>query len=374
MKVNYISNISLNEVSGGWSGMNYHVCKELQRHFDVNILDPINPAFSLRSKLASKALRVLGLRGKFPAFTKERLVQIAREIRHNVERNPADIIFYHGSTSWIGYQNNTPYAMYLDACFATYINVYHNPNHFSKKQLAAVMESEIRFLGNASTVFFSSQWALEDTRKRYAMNGVNFVNAGLGGSISENGLDNSKNEELFFLFVGLDFIGKGGEILVRAFNNLRLRLPGYQLKIVGQSPPPEFLKMPGIQYVGFLNKNIPSERSLLEQLFRTAIAFVLPTSKDMTPLVIVEAASAGCPVISVRNFGIPEMIVHMETGILIEPGIEMEVSLEKAMELIVADKELRQKMRRQTKAYITDHFDWNRTGEIISRRLIELKA
>ena len=46
--------------------------------------------------------------------------------------------------------------------------------------------------------------------------------------------------------------------------------------------------------------------------------FVLPTTFDMSPWAVLEAAAAGLPVVSTRLAAIPEMIVDRQTGLLID--------------------------------------------------------
>src|SRR5208282_1450425 len=47
-------------------------------------------------------------------------------------------------------------------------------------------------------------------------------------------------------------------------------------------------------------------------------AIVHPTVKDISPLVIVEAAYFGCPSISTRAYAIPELIDDRRTGYLLD--------------------------------------------------------
>lgn len=55
-------------------------------------------------------------------------------------------------------------------------------------------------------------------------------------------------------------------------------------------------------------------------LLKLADLFVLPSLQDNHPFAVMEAQLAGCPVISTRVGGIPEMIDHEKTGLLTEPA------------------------------------------------------
>lgn len=371
-KVNFISNLRINEISGGWSAMNHHVFKQLEQNYVVNVVDNISPQYDFLEKITSKILRTIGLRGRFPAFTNSRLVKIKDQVESKID-NYADINFFHGSTPWLYIKNKPPYFAYLDACFASYMNVYHDVSRYSKKQLEKLFQLDAQFLDNAQAVFFSSNWALEDAKTKYALQGNNFHYCGLGGGINFHQVDiDNKSNELFLLFISWDFLGKRGDKVVSAFNHVRERVnQSLKLKIVGQRPTQEFLNYPGIEYVGALNKTNPNDLEKLIWLFKNAYCFILPSSKDMTPLVLVEAASVGCPVISVDNFGIPEIVIHEKTGLLINSqSNNLLEDLVSSIERILQNKEERDTMGIQAKERIQEFFTWEKTGERI-REVIE---
>ena len=55
-------------------------------------------------------------------------------------------------------------------------------------------------------------------------------------------------------------------------------------------------------------------------LYSASDLLIYPTRADNLPLIVQEAMACGCPVASVAVGGIPEMVHHNETGILVQPG------------------------------------------------------
>ena len=365
--INYITNLPVKEFSGGWSGMNHHIYLQLKKHFKVNLFENINPAYSFTDKLVSKFYRLAGLKGKFVAFTNERLNLIKNEAEPKLDTT-ADLNFYHGATLWLHVANKIPYALYLDACFGTYIKVYHNQTDFSVNQLNELFKKESVFLNNAQAVFFSSAWAMNDAKKIYNLSGTNLYVAGLGGGFNLP-YATYKNDSPYFLFVATDFLGKGGDKVVHAFLSIIKSNPGFKLVIAGQQPPDEFLKHDAIEYAGFLNKNNPDENKQLVNLFSNAYCFVLPTSKDMTPLVLLEAASAACPVIATNVYGLSEIVKHSETGFLIEAGPQLQKNLTDKMVQLCNDAELRNKMGAAAWQHVNNNFSWDKVGSFIINKL-----
>lgn len=369
IRINYISNLDVNNPTGGWSGMNYHIYRQLATTFDVTVVDKVDPPVPLYDKIVSKFLRSINVRGQFPSFSKTRLQQISRQVSDRLD-DSSRVNFYHGSTPWLFTENNLPYACYLDCCFSSYINVYHRTGNFSKKQLDYLFKKEKYFLEQACVVFFSSAWALNDAKLHYDIQTSNLLVAGLGGA-ETNVLHSNTKSDRYFLFVALDFAGKGGYELVEAFNLLHKEFPDYGLKIVGQKPPDGLRLNGNIEYIGMLDKSNDKDVFRLLQLYLNAYCFVLPTAKDMTPLVLLEAMGAGCPVISTRRFGIPEMVLENETGILLDMDSPMVDQLMTAMKEMIINRQMRDRYSKNARSFSQQNFTWNRTGDIIRTTLAQ---
>ena len=88
-------------------------------------------------------------------------------------------------------------------------------------------------------------------------------------------------------------------------------------------------------------------------------------------LVLLEAASAGCPVIATDRFGIPEMIINNETGILLNGGQPLKEQLVSAMKRMISDKAIRKRFAERSREYVEQHFSWHKTGSIICEKLFE---
>ncbi|KNH17536.1 glycogen synthase [Priestia megaterium] len=81
--------------------------------------------------------------------------------------------------------------------------------------------------------------------------------------------------------------------------------------------------------------------------------FVLPTINDSLPLSIIEAMHSGIAVISTNCGGIPELIKHNKTGIIVEPGSPEQLA--HALKFLINHKEARDKMGTNAKVYAKNH-------------------
>lgn len=121
---------------------------------------------------------------------------------------------------------------------------------------------------------------------------------------------------------------KGFGDLIEACAILRGRQIDFGCTIIGGGPLHEELQAQadrlGLHDLVRLTGPLPQEDVRRE--LSSATLFALPCTvekdggMDTLPTVIVEAMAAGLPVVSTRLAAVPEMVIHGESGLLVEPG------------------------------------------------------
>jgi glycosyltransferase involved in cell wall biosynthesis len=366
LRVNFISNLNLNEKSGGWTGVNAQLFQRLSRHFDTNYVGPISPRSDYPSKIVSKLNRVTGHPGTFHFFSERRLKRIAKEVSDRVSDDAA-YDFFHGQTPWILFNTPRPYGAYVDACFSTYIDIYHARSQFLDRDIERICRTEAEWLKRATHVFFQSQWALDETVSAYNLPTANLSVVGVGGNIPIPVTD-SYTGGMIFLFIALDFERKGGRICCEAFRQVKHEYPGAELVLLGERPPNDMLAIPGVTYGGYLRKTVPSELERFQSLLSSALALIHPTTMDTMGMVLIEAGYHGCPSIAPRSFGIPELIKDGITGFLVEPPLTPDVFAERMLTLL-SDSHRYGEMRRAAKEVTSDAFSWESVIGRITRNI-----
>jgi glycosyltransferase involved in cell wall biosynthesis len=84
---------------------------------------------------------------------------------------------------------------------------------------------------------------------------------------------------------------------------------------------------------------------------------VLPSRMESIPQVIKEAFYLGIPVIATRVGGMPEIIQHGENGLLVPPNDPQQIA--DAINKLLADKHLREKLSAKAHDFITKNFSWD---------------
>jgi starch synthase len=107
-----------------------------------------------------------------------------------------------------------------------------------------------------------------------------------------------------------------------------------------------------------------SDREALADLYRRASAFVLPSVFDPYPNVLREAMGYGLPCVGTDSGGIPEIIVHGETGMVVPP--DQPESLSRAMIDVLSRPAKAERMGRAGHAAVVELHTWDRVAERIA--------
>jgi glycosyltransferase involved in cell wall biosynthesis len=158
------------------------------------------------------------------------------------------------------------------------------------------------------------------------------------------------------LFVGRLVHQKGLDLLLPALAQLQ-RLP-WELVLLGDGPQREPLQQMAaelgiaerVRFAGW------QRGADLEAEYQHANLFVLPSRHEGMPNVVLEAMASGLPVLATRIAGNEELVLPGETGELVPP--ENSAALQSALEYILPNAGLRQRMGEAGRARVEAQFSW----------------
>ena len=159
--------------------------------------------------------------------------------------------------------------------------------------------------------------------------------------------------EPIILNIGHIAVRKGQSDLVEAFVQLAPRYPEWKLLLAG-----ELTEMPAAESIRALAaKHGLSDRIQLLgarkdafELAQRAAIYVQPSHFEALGLALQEAMFYGCPAVGTRVGGIPELIGHQKTGLLVEP--RNPALLAQAIESLITNPALREQYGRAAAASI----------------------
>jgi glycosyltransferase involved in cell wall biosynthesis len=160
---------------------------------------------------------------------------------------------------------------------------------------------------------------------------------------------------------------KGFEYLIDACADLARRGLEFSCEIIGDGPLRGDLEArigrlklsDRVHLLGSLLQGAVLEKLRAADIFALASVPDKQGASDVFPTVIIEAMAAARPVVSTRLAGIPESVVHGDTGLLVPP--EDTMALAEALSRLIEDAKLRLHYGRAGRARIEQHFRIERT-------------
>lgn len=153
------------------------------------------------------------------------------------------------------------------------------------------------------------------------------------------------NNEIVFALVGRISRWKGQMLLLDTFNELIKTYQNIKLVYIGSAPPNQehflnALKEKIREYDLTNHVAIIPFQENINQLWQTIdIAVVPSTEPEPFGMVAIEAMFAKKPVVAANHGGLMEIVVHNETGFLVEPNNK--IALKEALEKLINNPELR---------------------------------
>src|SRR5437763_4800926 len=155
---------------------------------------------------------------------------------------------------------------------------------------------------------------------------------------------------------------KGFDYLIDTCADLARRGLEFNCEIIGDGPLRGDLEatirklnlLDRVHLLGSLSQEAVLEKLRAADIFALASVTDKKGASDVFPTVIIEAMAAARPVVSTRLAGIPESVVHGETGLLVPPGDTM--ALAEALSRLIEEPKLRLQYGRAARARIEQHF------------------
>jgi len=156
---------------------------------------------------------------------------------------------------------------------------------------------------------------------------------------------------------------KGHIYLVEAINKLVEKHKNIQVVCVGYKDTEYFTaiknKIDGLQLQNYFI--FTGDRKDIPQLLAVFDIFVISSVNEGFSNAIIEAMAAGKPVVAANSGGNPEAVLHQETGLLFKPCDSQ--SLADALEQLIEDKNLRERMGKKGKDRVKQDFSFDKMIE-----------
>jgi len=239
----------------------------------------------------------------------------------------------------------------------------------SRQRIDQALRYEEDVAGQMSAVFTMSEYARSSFINDYHVSPERVFCVGGGINLIEFPAEdpNKVYSAPRILFIGTEFVRKGGPQLLQAFRIVREARPDAELHIVG--PAEQKDSQPGVFFHGHLSKSNPEEKLKLESLFRSCSLFVLPSLYEPFGIAPLEAMLYQLPCVVTDAWALRETVTAGFNGDLVPKGsVE---GLAASLLKMISDPEALAKMGRQGRERALQQFSW---AAVIDRMSVALKS
>jgi glycosyltransferase involved in cell wall biosynthesis len=274
-----------------------------------------------------------------------------------VER-PFDLAFQvHG---WVGGQPR-PYVLYVDQTRTQIEAGWPKWLPMGRRALSEARRVERLMYADAHHIFTMGEPARESLIADYGIAEESITVT--GGGLNFPSLPAARPEPEGaprVLFIGREFDRKGGKVLLRAFRQVRERVPPATLHVVG---PRRRFTQPGVFAHGTV-----ADREQIGGLYAGARVVCAPSLYEPWGFVLTEAMAHGVPCIGTSVQSIPDILDHGRAGLLVPPG-DVD-ALADAIVTLLEDDSLAVGLAIAGRRRVAQHYTWDHVVEAMAPALI----
>ena len=382
IKVGFLSDIDLHDITQ-LSGTSYNLRKILEENgFEVICIDNLSRGFHIidfSQKVFGKIYRKTTGKNYRKDWTWFATKRFARKVEKRIKTNPPDVIFSWTTPILANLKTSIPKVLYTDATFNLMLGFYPNFSNFSKKREKKGNKIAKKAFDNTDLLLFSSDWAADSAITDYGISPSRVKVLTLGANIEVNHsaarisemISQKPKNEIHLLFIGLDWVRKGGKKAVEVCEDLNRK--GYKtwLHIIGTKPPNEKSLPPFVKVHGFISKAKKEGRDFMNQIFSQVHYLILPTYADCTPMVFAELNAYGIPAITHNVGGIATIVKNNKNGFIFPINSEPSEISKKIIETHTNPGQY-EKVAISSFHTFKENLNWENTGKRLSTHIKSL--
>ena len=356
------------------SGTTFQMCQALKRiGADIVWLQPKHNFFYKLVNLFFKVLEV-STRSKILRDHTIPLAKIESKSLKKQDIENCDILFApFASTALYSLKTDKPIIYLSDATFAVMVDYYFKGLvSWNVKQANKIEQTALQ---KATHAIYASQWAYQSAIQDYnaAKSRIHVIE--FGANIDEQNIIPHQfiyNGQLDLLFLGVDWIRKGGDIAVEATRYLNDKGIPTTLHIAGiRNLDNNIANLPYVKNYGFLNKNNPNDYNQLVSIIQQSHCLLLPTKAECAGIVFCESSAYGLPIFTYNTGGISNYVENGKNGYMLPIGSSGQEFGEKILECLQSGE--LEKMSKTAVNVYKNKLNWTAWGQKIEHIIKSLQ-
>ena len=300
-----------------WSGTPYYMAKNFEKQsVQIDYIGPLIDNNSFSCKIKKFYIKYILKKNYIKHFEPIIYKNFAQQVSQKLSLLDVDIIFSYWPIPIANLECSQPIVLWTDATFGGLLNFYPEFSNFTNQTIRNGHIMEMSAIKRTRLAIYSSDWAAETAKIIYQTDDSKIKVVPYGANIEcnrsiidiRNILQNKDSNKCNLLFIGQDWVRKGGDIALEIAKRLNIQGLKTELTVVGCQPDigREFSSF--VKILGFIPKSSPEGRLKFEQLLAQSHFFILPTKAECYGIVFCEANSFGLPCLSFDVGGIPTII------------------------------------------------------------------
>ena len=339
MRIAYITTADPNDPYA-WSGINHKIYRALAAT-GAEVL-PVGPLKSLRSLFGKARTGISkflpGAHSRYLwSFDPGLLRAYAKTVEKRLGDLGADVVVSPGTQAIAYLEIDLPIAFWTDAPFAAMRGYYPWYQGVCDRSLREGMSCDDHALRSCQVACYSSHWSVQAAVAGHKADPEKVHVLPFGANLEQEtepaALRPQASRRLEppwrFLFVGVEWARKGGDLAVAIVRLLNERGYPAELVVVGCQPPASVYPLPDfVRVEGFVSQHTPEGRRKLADLFASSLFYLMPSIAEAYGIVFCEASAHGVPCLSTVTGGIPTIVENGVNGQLFAPDTPADVYVE----------------------------------------------
>lgn len=348
--------------------------KTLEQHFEVVVFDKIPFECPIWLRIYHQFYKRFSSKLHQLQFEPAILKNAARRIEKKFYETKCDAVFCPGSGTPVNtfISGSIPVFSYLDASKLTWIKTYfgiHSLCRRSQRILYKINESGLK---NARLTFFSSDWAREEALKEVQVNEGKFVEIPFGANLlkapeeaeARQFAEDRLKGKPQFLFLGKEWIRKGGDTAFKLINILRNTGIDAELHVIGCNPGLSELPAWVITH-GYIDRSSIKGQLKFNEILARSYFLLFFSTAEAYGLALCEANAFAVPCIAANTGGIPAIIHPGKNGYLFNGPFRVEEIADCILQLLRNPEQYRL-LALQSKKEYEERLNWERAGTALA--------
>ena len=368
MKIGFVSRWNPRD-RRSWSGICFHTFQEIGKYNQMEIFSYYRSPWYLREwvKMLIRINKRVFRKNTAAEFLTFYAKYYSKQLEKSLASKPVDLLFVSASPQLIAYiKTSIPIIFNIDATFKQIQGYYPYFSNLAKFNIRQGIALDKRAFQHSRHLILASDWNKNSAVNDYGIEESKISVVAFGANMDSipesHELTPYIASEFKILFLGVEWIRKGGDIVLEAFRILRQRGVNAHLHIIGCVPPHDLSGEQDITVIPFLNKNVAEDLKRLHKIFLESAVLFLPTRAECSAIVFSEAGAFGLAALTTDTGGVTTYVKNDINGYALpfEAGGEQYADV---LAKLAEDRELLAKLKIGSRRYYEEKLNWGHWGK-----------